>query len=362
VQISSAQGYTCALDGLGSVWCWGRNIWQNLGHTSGQDEKCGSGPHPCSPTPAKIVGLSARSISVGWQSACAITTSRQVACWGDNSNGQLGNGSVGGSSANPMVVPNLAGVTQVSVNSGVCALEEDGSVWCWGTSTDGLAIGHQPGTHGDVACNGAGYCTPTPVAVYQADNMTPAFGPGSGPPVLIASWVSEGADSNCAVAGSGEVWCWGSGTSGITGPASSSAHFYPSRWSLPAPASGVSVALEHACLLYDGGGVACWGQDPWGELGVGYTLDDASVGNCTAGVGCLAPTPLLGVDHVVQLAADFSLTLALKSDGTVWAWGINDTDRLAHAPGTQGDQPCVASSLGQDYYCSPVPTRIEGLP
>jgi len=83
--------------------------------------------------PVPVAGLSdAAEIALGDHHACARRTDGTVACWGDDSEGQLGDGT-GNSSPHLVNVANLAGVTQVAVggNAG-CALLADGTVACWG--------------------------------------------------------------------------------------------------------------------------------------------------------------------------------------------------------------------------------------
>ncbi len=319
--------------------------------------------YPCNATPTLVqydggngAGLAARAISM-FDDPCVVTTDGTVACWGDNTDGQLGNGEVGGSTSAPTIIPNFSGVAKVStVAATVCALKTDGSIWCWGRN---VGLGHAPGTHGDLLCNG-GQCAPSPAPVYQSDDNTPAFGPASDAGVLPASDLAVGNNSACAIVG-GDVWCWGSDAEGLVGPAAAGSHFYPSKLPI-AGATSVSMSLSNACVAENDGGVTCWGEDPWGELGLGYQVTDASTGGCDDGYGCLPPTPLPNLGGVVQVATAFCIGLALKADGTVWAWGQNDTARLGHTPGEDGDQWCEDPRDNQKAYCDPAPSQVTPLP
>ena len=118
----------CALTSSGGVECWGSQL--------------GSAYGTFRSVPEPVAGLESgvTAISVGTFSACALTASGAVQCWGDNTSGLLGNDSVDGSSAVPVPVTGLAaGVTAVSVGaSSACALTTSGAVECWGDNTSGL--------------------------------------------------------------------------------------------------------------------------------------------------------------------------------------------------------------------------------
>jgi alpha-tubulin suppressor-like RCC1 family protein len=172
--------------------------------------------------------------------------------------------------------------------------------------------------------------------------------------------LSIGYDNACAVAG-GRVWCWGDDSAGVTGAAFGD-HFEPialdDRVSGDAGVASVSIAISHGFLLDANGVAAAWGESRWGECGTGHVVTD---GNCTNGVGCLEiPTKLAVPGPWSQVVAAFSQGVGLKSDGTVWTWGINDTGRLGHSPGTDGDLLCQLGQT-QSFACDPTPRPVSGL-
>jgi alpha-tubulin suppressor-like RCC1 family protein len=135
VAVAVGGSFSCALTSVGGVKCWGQN---NLGQL-GDGQTCGA--FSCS-TPVDVSGLSSGiiAISAGLDHACAVTATATLKCWGENSNGQLGDGQVCGTGACTIPV-DVAGLTSVqAVAAGgfhTCALHGTGGVSCWGRNLDG---------------------------------------------------------------------------------------------------------------------------------------------------------------------------------------------------------------------------------
>lgn len=139
-QIAAGAGnHTCGRMMDGTLWCWGRNEYGQLG-TGVSD----SSSWALSPVQAVSLGTSVMSVSAGYENACAIKDDGTLWCWGRNDEGQVGNGSVSGSGAlaTPAKIP---GGTFIEVAIGdhtTCARKPDSSVWCWGKNSSGqLGIG-----------------------------------------------------------------------------------------------------------------------------------------------------------------------------------------------------------------------------
>jgi alpha-tubulin suppressor-like RCC1 family protein len=126
VAISSGRFNTCAVTEEGALWCWGRNSRGQLGDGTTIDRA----------TPVPVLGLPAAVVEMefGGQSACARTIDAGVWCWGDNTNGQVGNGVT---SASPVPIPapvdGLRSVVALGVGGGyACVVTTEARVLCWG--------------------------------------------------------------------------------------------------------------------------------------------------------------------------------------------------------------------------------------
>jgi len=130
--------YSCAVARDGSLYCWGANCYGQLGVDS-TTEQCGTPAMPCSSTP-KAVHASGRFLSVGgsFTHACALDSAGVISCWGENNEGQLGNGAETVSIAGP--APVRGGATYKALAVGrqfTCGITADGAAQCWGRNSEG---------------------------------------------------------------------------------------------------------------------------------------------------------------------------------------------------------------------------------
>jgi alpha-tubulin suppressor-like RCC1 family protein len=147
--VAAGQDVSCALVSGGGIACWGANYLGQLGDgTATGPQKC-SMVYACSTTPVGVSGLASPAISVvtGGADTCALLSNGTVECWGTSVQGGLGVGADAGMlqcdfgsqcSTVPVAVSGLTGVTSLVAGAEhTCALEANGSVWCWGNNTTG---------------------------------------------------------------------------------------------------------------------------------------------------------------------------------------------------------------------------------
>lgn len=286
------------------------------------------------------------AVSAGATHIVALKSDGTAWAWGNNGIGQLGNN--GSSTVNvlvPVQVLGLTGVTAVSAGDyHTVALKSDGIVWSWGDNgygqlgilDDRVASSSVPvqvfGLNGVTAVSACGTYT---VALKSdgsvwawGDNMfgeTPRPGTTGSPiPVQVSglvgvSAVSAGQQHAVVLKSDGTVWAWGDNAAGQLGNNSTTESSYA-----PVQASGltgvvaVSAGGFHTVALKSDGSVWAWGNNSNGQLGNSSTVNS------------LVPVRVSALTGVTAVSAGFSYTVALKSDGTVWAWGNNGSGQLGN--------------------------------
>jgi alpha-tubulin suppressor-like RCC1 family protein len=247
-------------------------------------------------------------LAAGNAHTLALKNDGTVWTWGNNSNGQLGNGTNGpGTDSNiPVQVPGLSGMTAVAAgNNFSVALKNDGTVWTWGYNGFGQ-LGN--GT------NGAGTDSNIPVQVSETSGLSNVIGIAAGYDHTIALMNSGG----------GIVWTWGHNFNGQLGNGTQTDSNVPVQVvgglnNIMAIAAGNAFTVALQNVRFDSQ-VYAWGSNNSGQLGDGNIKDTWG----PVYVSGLSSTGAIGI------AAGYDHAVAMKTDGTVWAWGGNSNGQLGN--------------------------------
>lgn len=279
VDIALGDNHTCVILPDSTVRCWGLGARGQLGYantaTIGDDEPAGSaGPVDLG------AGRTARAISAGGDTTCALLDDGTVRCWGAGG-AKLGQGTGStspiGDDETPGSVPviNLGAgrtTTQISVGQDhACALLDDRTIRCWGDagSLTGLTRPGNPSARGS-STGRLGYGTTQDIG----DDETPA---AAGPVNLgagrTATAVAAGTSSTCALLDNATVRCWGGNTDGELGYGNTRSIGDTETPATASPvelgqtATAIAVGDRAACATLAGGDLACWGYGGSGQLG-----------------------------------------------------------------------------------------------
>ena len=189
-------------------------------------------------------------------------------------------------------------------------------------------------------------------------------GPGCPPITPLPAGTVESDESSCAVASSGQAYCWGSNDEGQLGTEPFDINNVPEYYSLTAvavpgvtDATTIAVGGAHACVIVRSGDVWCWGADSSGQIGNG-----APTNNIPDQHWATRPVAVPGIHGAISIAAGIAHTCATLQNGTVWCWGADDDGQLgtgdsggvpAYVPGeVVGINNAAKVSAGLDHTCA----------
>jgi alpha-tubulin suppressor-like RCC1 family protein len=323
---------------------------------------------------------------------CLLSCAR---AWGDNTWGQLGNGTTGGWSNTPEPVAGISGITAATAGLfNTYALSSDGGVWAWGLNDfqglgNGLDYGSspvpvrvqlRPGTTAVATSTATGYALNGGQVFGWGYNGDGEIGNGTTEiqtspqqtllPFTDATAVAAGYSTGYALRSDGTVWAWGANGGSLgNGSYGTGCDLVPvgpgCRELTPVQVSGltnvISIAADwdNAFAVKSDGTVWAWGWNAEGELGIGTVGGPACYNNPT-GPNCVAVAPVQvpGLTGVTKVVGGISTAYALKSDGTVWAWGWNRQGQLGI--GTTGGDGCATNPQGPNC-ASAVPVQVSTL-
>lgn len=343
-----AYNTACAIDRDNSVWCWGNGALGILGNGGVSSKNLPSRVNDA----ASFMRLSSSGASV--ESKCGIKADGTLWCWGSDSYGVLGNGAPGGYRSSPDKVITTGDDTPwASVSMGnetACGIKTDSTLWCWGNIGGTSRNAPERFGHGytwkQVAVGRRAFCAITTdgIALCQGAgtdgvlaNGVAAAGPFPLTPIKEnGPWVqiSMSSITGCGIKADGTLWCWGDNTYGQSGIGVTTSNITrPRIVAGGGPWAHVSTGWETTCGIKTDGSLWCWGRNNHGQLGIGTTS--------------LYPAPV-GGGPWTSVSVKGNNACGIKEDKSVWCWG-SDVD------GAIGNGAHVTSNQNRPHRVSNFP-------
>jgi alpha-tubulin suppressor-like RCC1 family protein len=254
-EVSVSRLTTCGVSTTGDGYCWGANQGGEVGSSA-------VALSTRSPTPVLVEGGHVfSSIAAGWVHACGIVTNGDAWCWGSNTSGQLGIGTIDSlvRYRSPLLVTGGLKFRQLSLGSRhSCGLSTDSLAYCWGENATGQ-LGDNSTSRQSV---------PTPVAGgLKFIQLVTSSGFGAG--AVVVSPVAAGfAGHTCGLATDNSAYCWGWNASGELGDGTSTNRLVPTAVSNAIKFTSLAVGGAYSCGM-NGDKVWCWGSNLFGQVGHG---------------------------------------------------------------------------------------------
>lgn len=295
--------HTCALTNGAATYCWGKNLYGELGagFMSFHEE-----------TPRAVTGIPRfTTLAAGEDHTCALKSSGAAFCWGNNANSQLGSTGAPAAIADPTAV--TGGHAFRALTAGdrhTCGIGTDSLTYCWGANDSGQLGDSQPGSGG-----------PNPVLVAARH-----------PYVSIAA----GGVHTCGVSAQ-LVYCWGGNASGELGDSTDSTRRAPVLARDTVEWLDVTAGTNHTCGRALDHSARCWGKNDHGQLGTGQADSLAR-----------RPVVVTGGHSWIMLAAGGAHTCGIASDSLAYCWGADSTGQLGDSTFT--DRPAPVPVYGGIHF------------
>ncbi|MEW6775836.1 MAG: chromosome condensation regulator RCC1, partial [Bdellovibrionota bacterium] len=305
-RVAAGSTHTCALQGDGTLWCWGYGGDGQLGNPATGKSLV--------PVPKRTMDADFGPVVLGYAHACALKTGGSLWCWAGNKDGQLGDGSTIQRFLPVREATAAADWTGFSASGGyTCAVKNDHSLWCWGK-----------GDQGQLGSN-----LPTGASAPVREST------------LAGDWVktAAGGEHACAIKTDGSLWCWGRGDSGQLGDGLSTGGYPPVREATQATDwAQVSAGDFHTCAIKMGGSLWCWGANASGQFGDNsFTPSPVPVQEFTQAADW------------AQVSAGANHTCAVKTDNSLWCWGYGGNGRLGDNSTNTSPVPVQEFSAALDW-------------
>ena len=302
-QVSAAGSHTAAIKSDGTLWSWGQNNSGQLGNGNTTDSSV--------PVQESSMATNWSFVGVGSRHSAAIKADGTLWTWGSNNHGQLGDGSNTDSSV-PVQESSMA-TNWTSVDGGFAhtsAIRSDGTLWTWGYNNFGQL--------------GNGNTADALIPVQENSMAT--------------NWhsLSAGIDHTAAIKTDGTFWLWGFNSKGQLCDGSTTNSSVPVQESTKASNwDSVGAGSQHTAAIKTDNTVWSCGSNQNGQLGIPLTTTESAV-------------PVQESSQATNwhfLSTGEQHTVVIKSDSTLWSWGLNDKGQLGDGTSTNSAVP-VQEVLG----------------
>jgi alpha-tubulin suppressor-like RCC1 family protein len=311
VELAAGATHICGRTSVGAVYCWGR----------GTEGQLGNGANVTSATPVLVSGtgpggLVVESIAAGTRHTCAVVTGRSVYCWGENSYGEVGDGSKTPRNVPTKVPGSGAGALQFAVISAgaayTCGSTTAFAVWCWGVDSGGTLGG-------------------------SGDSSSPIQIAGTGTGTLRIGTVSAGQSHVCGITvppDAGKVYCWGANIYGGLGNGTTQSSNVPVLAGAAELFKSVEAGTNFTCGLSVSNTAYCWGRNFSGETGSGSASNYLTTPTAIA-----APAGVRFNAVTAEGVHGCAIANVSSATGDVYCWGMNDDGRVGDGTNTGRRSP-----------------------
>ena len=291
--ISAGSKHTCVVSSIGEGWCWGDN-------TAGQ---IGDGTTTRRLTPVSVALPAGETgwvaLTAGYQHTCGVTSIGTAYCWGDNTYGQLGD-----TTTTSKLVPTLVsnGITWATMVAGVrhtCGLNTVGTAYCWGDNSS-YALGD--GT----------------TVNRTSPNLVQTTGLGGS----TFTHISVGKYHTCAKLASSASYCWGFNASGQLGDGTTVSRSSPVALSGTLALAPLATGFDHSCGVSSSSALSCWGGNSSGQVGNSTTVTQTS------------PVPVSGTRLWKSVVSSANTTCGTDTSDLGYCWGSGGYGQIGDG-GTQ---------------------------
>ena len=284
--VSAGREHTCAIRSVGKLYCWGDDF----------DGQVGNGATIGDVISPKQITLATdwKSVSAGYSHTCAIRSVGKLYCWGNDGGGQVGNGATIGDVISPKQITSATDWKAVDTGDGhTCAIRSVGKLYCWGGDGNG-----QLG-------NGAGSDSTIPIQITSATDW---------------KTVSGGNGHTCAIRSVGKLYCWGYNGDGEVGNGAATGDVTaPVQVTSATDWKTVSAGDAHTCAVR--GKLYCWGDDTYEQIGNGATTGDV-----------LSPKQITSATDWKTVSAGLGHTCAVR--GKLYCWGYDTYEQVGNGDAT----------------------------